>query len=247
MAKPQRKPGVGERLTSFALNRPRQVLAAVFLTGCGGLIAWNALVLQRAHHPAPLFTQKSPAPEAFSPPAQTFSQPLPPARPGAELSDAQAIVPASQPIVTQAPASPSAPRQPSRGGIAEMIRNGGDAGAAVQPAAKTTPPPVPAMAAAPSPARAPAVTDPIAEIIRMGGPVPRPPANVGRSDAGDLVLSGQRALAKLGYGVKVDGFMGAGTRQAIERFEQDRHLPVTGEFSARTTRELSVLSGIAVQ
>jgi peptidoglycan hydrolase-like protein with peptidoglycan-binding domain len=84
-------------------------------------------------------------------------------------------------------------------------------------------------------------------MIRLGGPVPVPPANVGRSDPGDVILSGQRALARLGYSVKVDGAMGTGTRQAIERFEQDRRLPVTGEFSARTIRELSSVSGIAVQ
>jgi peptidoglycan hydrolase-like protein with peptidoglycan-binding domain len=84
-------------------------------------------------------------------------------------------------------------------------------------------------------------------MIRLGGPVPTPPANVGRQDAGDIILSGQRALARLGYSVKVDGMMGPGTRQAIERFEQDRRLPVTGEFSGRTMRELSSLSGIAVQ
>jgi peptidoglycan hydrolase-like protein with peptidoglycan-binding domain len=84
-------------------------------------------------------------------------------------------------------------------------------------------------------------------MIRMGGPVPVPPANVGRSDPGDTILSGQRALARLGYSVKVDGVMGSGTRQAVERFEQDRRLPVTGEFNARTIRELSSHSGIAVQ
>nr|WP_281409345.1 peptidoglycan-binding domain-containing protein [Microvirga terricola] len=78
----------------------------------------------------------------------------------------------------------------------------------------------------------------------MGGPVPTPPANVGKSD---VVLSGQRALAKLGYNVKPDGVMGAGTRQAIERFEQERRLPVTGDFSPRTIRELAAASGIAVQ
>jgi peptidoglycan hydrolase-like protein with peptidoglycan-binding domain len=83
-------------------------------------------------------------------------------------------------------------------------------------------------------------------MIRLGGPVPVPPANVGR-DPGDAVLAGQRALARLGYSVKVDGMMGAGTRQAIERFEQDRRLPVTGELNARTIRELSAASGIAVQ
>jgi peptidoglycan hydrolase-like protein with peptidoglycan-binding domain len=41
--------------------------------------------------------------------------------------------------------------------------------------------------------------------------------------------------------------MGSGTRQAIERFEQDRRLPVTGEFNARTVRELTTASGITVQ
>jgi peptidoglycan hydrolase-like protein with peptidoglycan-binding domain len=84
-------------------------------------------------------------------------------------------------------------------------------------------------------------------MIRMGGPVPVPPANVGRPDPGDTVLAGQRALARLGYSVKVDGVMGSGTRQAIERFEQDRRLPVTGEFNARTVRELATASGITVQ
>lgn len=251
-AKPQRKPGVGERLASYALNHPRQVLAAVFLAGCGGVIAWNALVLQRAHHPAPLFSQRAAAPESgpeFAPeytPAPALSQPLPPARPGTELSVAEVLE--AEPPHSQAavPVSP-APRAASRGAIAELIRNGGDSGSAARPVAKASTAPAQAVAAAPAPARAPTVRDPIAEIIRMGGPVPTPPANVGRSDAGDLVLSGQRALARLGYGVKVDGMMGAGTRQAIERFEQDRRLPVTGEFGPRTVRELSAVSGIMVQ
>jgi peptidoglycan hydrolase-like protein with peptidoglycan-binding domain len=128
-----------------------------------------------------------------------------------------------------------------------MIRNGGEPAPAAQAASRPAQATASAMAAAPSPNRAPTVRDPIAEIIRLGGPVPTPPANVGRADSGDLVLAGQRALARLGYGVKADGLMGAGTRQAIERFEQDRRLPVTGEFSGRTARELSALSGIAVQ
>lgn len=84
-------------------------------------------------------------------------------------------------------------------------------------------------------------------MIRMGGPVPVPPGNVGRTDPGDTILAGQRALARLGYSVKVDGMMGSGTRQAVERFEQERRLPVTGEFNARTMRELSNASGITVQ
>ena len=51
---------------------------------------------------------------------------------------------------------------------------------------------------------------------------------------------------KLGYVVKSDGLMGAGTRKAIEMFEQSRKLPVTGELSPRVMRELSALSGVSV-
>ncbi len=61
------------------------------------------------------------------------------------------------------------------------------------------------------------------------------------------VLAAQRALNKLNYGpVKPDGLMGPGTRQAIERFERDRKLPVTGEPAGRTARELAAASGIAI-
>ncbi len=103
-------------------------------------------------------------------------------------------------------------------------------------------------AAAPAPA-APAARDPIADLIRLGGGAPpAPPAPVGKPDATRTVSAGQRALAKLGYiSAKPDGVMGPGTRQAIERFERERRLPVTGEFSGRTARELSTLSGIAVE
>ncbi len=263
-AKPQRNPGAGERALAFVFSHPRQILAALFLTGCAGAIAWNALALQSARHPAPLFNTREIvlAPE---PAAETDeAQPLPPARPEAQPQGEQASMTAH----SEAPAHPSpapatgaapvaaVPKAPARSPIAEMIRNGGQpAPAPVQPGRPAQEPakspqdlgkaPQAAAPAAPPQAKT-AARDPIAEMIRMGGPVPVPPANVGRPDTGDIVLSGQRALARLGYSVKVDGVMGSGTRQAIERFEQDRRLPVTGEFNARTIRELSSHSGIAV-
>jgi hypothetical protein len=66
------------------------------------------------------------------------------------------------------------------------------------------------------------------------------------TDATPRVAAVQKALMKLGYVVKSDGLMGAGTRKAIEMFEQSRKLPVTGELSPRVMRELSALSGISV-
>ncbi len=63
-----------------------------------------------------------------------------------------------------------------------------------------------------------------------------------------LVSSAQRALTKLGYGpLKSDGLMGVGTRQAIEKFERDRRLPVTGELNPKTIRELAAQSGALVE
>jgi len=54
----------------------------------------------------------------------------------------------------------------------------------------------------------------------------------------DPVLRAQKALSKLGYPVKPDGAMGPGTRAAIEKFERSAKLPVTGEATGRTLREL---------
>jgi hypothetical protein len=247
-AKPQRKPGIAERAVDFVFSHPRQLLAALFLTGCGGAIAWNALALQSSRHPAPLFNTREIVLAPEPPPEVEADQILPPARPGGQPHE-EAAAPVLHGAVADAPAPPaadapagSASKPQSRSPIAEMIRSGGQPVPAAAPPVRTQ---QSAPAVAPPAART-AARDPIAEMIRMGGPVPVPPANVGRPDAGDSVLAGQRALARLGYSVKVDGLMGPGTRQAIERFEQDRRLPVTGELNTRTARELSAASGIAV-
>lgn len=239
---------MGERLVTHIVSNPGRVAAALLLTGCAGAIAWNALVLQNVRHPAPLFNAREEAlaeePMQLSPLA---AQPLPPARPGDDASEVQALAAHEQPLQLVPPPAETtppapAPRAPSRSVIGDLIRSNG------------VPAPQPQrtqQAAAPAPAQAPAraqtVRDPIAEMIRLGGPVPTPPANVGQTNSGDTVLSGQRALSRLGYRLKVDGEMGPGTRQAIQRFEQDRRLPVTGTFNARTIRELSAASGILVQ
>jgi hypothetical protein len=72
------------------------------------------------------------------------------------------------------------------------------------------------------------------------------PAQSASADATPRVVAVQKALVKLGYVVKSDGVMGAGTRKAVEMFEQSRKLPVTGELSPRVMRELSALSGVPV-
>ena len=79
--------------------------------------------------------------------------------------------------------------------------------------------------AAPAPVRA---NDPIAELI---APSKR-------------VLAIQRALAEFGYGqIAPSGVYDPETRAAIEKFERDHRLPVTGQISERFVRELSAMTG----
>jgi peptidoglycan hydrolase-like protein with peptidoglycan-binding domain len=76
-------------------------------------------------------------------------------------------------------------------------------------------------------------------------------AGAGHSDAiGDILASSrrviglQRALAQYGYGqIKATGTVDAETRAAIEKFERERRLPVTGQPSERVVRELAGLTG----
>lgn len=244
--------GLAKRGLAFAARYPLEILISLALASAGGAITWNALALQTTHHPAPLFGRakgEGPAP-------------LPPARPSLAAPAAPAPVPAPLPVVATAPTSPPAPapatpaRPAARDGIGDLIRTGEAPAAA--PAARPAPParpaaPAPAVAAPPrditssvaSAPQAPARSG-IGDLIRLGDPAPIPPAFVGKPEV-NRVAAAQRALAKLGYGaMKVDGVMGSGTKQAIERFERDRRLPVTGDLTPRTARELASASGLPV-
>jgi peptidoglycan hydrolase-like protein with peptidoglycan-binding domain len=58
------------------------------------------------------------------------------------------------------------------------------------------------------------------------------------------VLALQRALAEYGYGqIKPTGVIDADTKAAIERFERERRLPITGQLSDRVARELGSVTG----
>ncbi len=85
----------------------------------------------------------------------------------------------------------------------------------------------------------------------------RPPAPIpvsSRSDpVGDLIIASrrvaavQRALTDYGYGqLKPTGTVGSDTQAAIQKFERDRKLPITGQMSDRLVRELSAATGRAI-
>jgi peptidoglycan hydrolase-like protein with peptidoglycan-binding domain len=86
--------------------------------------------------------------------------------------------------------------------------------------------------------------------VSRAEPPPRPPAAIRTAAtaksqaAGGRVVAVQRALADYGYGqLTPNGVLGPETRAAIERFERERKLPVTGQISQRLTRELAAVTG----
>ncbi len=82
--------------------------------------------------------------------------------------------------------------------------------------------------------------DLIAALIKSDAPVEA------EKPASPKVAAAQRALQKVGFVVKPDGVFGLGTRQALEKFERDRGLPVTGALAGRTVKELAAQSGVAI-
>ena len=134
---------------------------------------------------------------------------------------ARPALPVSAPVPSAVP--PAVPLPPQR---------------PLEKTAAPQPQPAPVVTPAQRPVEAPP-RDQIGALLSAGTPAPA-------TDPAPRIVAAQKALMKLGYVVKADGIMGAGTRKAIEMFEQSRKLPVTGDLSARVMRELSALSGVVV-
>lgn len=100
-----------------------------------------------------------------------------------------------------------------------------------------------------------AVTKPVPPVAVSG--TLRPPAAipVSKNDpVGDLIVSTrrvaavQRALTEYGYGqLKPTGIIGTDTQAAIQKFERDRKMPVTGQLSDKLIRDLVILTGRPIE
>jgi peptidoglycan hydrolase-like protein with peptidoglycan-binding domain len=90
-----------------------------------------------------------------------------------------------------------------------------------------------------------------ATIASTGAAPARPSSQPARNDANATapapskrILTVQRVLSDYGYGqIKPTGVVDADTQIAIEKFERERKLPVTGQPSDRVVRELSAIIG----
>jgi hypothetical protein len=95
-----------------------------------------------------------------------------------------------------------------------------------------------ATSAPPAPS-SPPVAAASSAILRPPAPIPAVSAIGSRR-----VAAVQRVLTEYGYGqLKATGVIGADTQAAIQRFERERKMPVTGQMSDRLVRELAVVTG----
>lgn len=81
-----------------------------------------------------------------------------------------------------------------------------------------------------------------------GTATPRPPASgdaaTDQATPSSRIVAVQRALTEYGYGqIKTTGLSDPDTQRAIEKFERERKLPVTGQISDRLIRELAEMTG----
>ena len=215
------------RAAVFVLKRPAATAALVLALGTATGVALNATVLQKGRHPAPLVATRAPEkPEPRVPP-----QPKP-APVAAVKTDAAAPAPAK-------PAQPL-PKAELVKAIQTELRTrklyAGKADGALGPRT------VQAIRSFEKQERLPETGKPSEALLKLL----RAPKKVAAPSPG-TVTSVQKLLTSLGYGpLKTDGTLNPEMRQAIERFELDRGLPVTGHVNERLIHELERITGASI-
>jgi peptidoglycan hydrolase-like protein with peptidoglycan-binding domain len=218
-------------------QHPREFVGLVMATLATFAIFTNALFLQKGPHPAPIFATR---------PVVRQTVPLAPPRPQvAQPASATAPAPAPAPdvLANRTQTISDIQRELNKRGFYDGAVDGvwgARTDAAARDFAQATGFKMNVEAndallrailasnakrAAAEPAR---TNDPIAALIAPQRPV----------------LAIQRALGDFGYGpLKPTGLYDSPTRAAIEKFERDHKLPVTGQISDRFVRELSSMTG----
>jgi len=226
--------GVG-RITAAITNHPREFAGIVMATVAIFAIFINALFLQQGRHPAPIFATRP-----FTAQQRPVALPRPRAATSAAASPAVAPVAIAR---SQAQIIGDIQRELARKGFYDGEPDGiwgAKTDAAARDfahaaalkinvdASETLLRTIVATNVQRTRTAAPARSDPIAELIM---PTKR-------------VLAVQRALADFGYGqIKPTGVYDPATQAAVEKFEHDRRLPITGQITDEVVRELAAVTG----
>jgi len=262
-----------DRGAAVAVERPsilealgwsaRDAVAFVVAVSAAILILVNTLFLQPGPHPAPMVKSSvaaimPPSPVQSPTLAAATSTTLPSPRPP-EAASPKAEQPKTTTTAAITPATPATPARPaviadiqrelSRRGFYDGVVDGRygprtdasirdfEQAAGLRPSAE--PNEVLLRSIRNSPVRSKSALRP---------PAPIPPAKP--DPIGDLiapskqVVAVQRALSEFGYGqIKPTGVVDPETQSAIQKFERERKLPVTGQLSHRVVRELAAITG----
>ncbi len=222
-------------LLRWMREHPLDSLASALATFGAIAILCNALFMQSGPHPAPIFANK-PAPVAVAGGQDALLLPRP--RPDSR-SDLTAV-----PVRPRADVMAEIQRELAKRGFYDGPADGVygpktdsairdfEQAAGLRPSAQPNDVLLQTLQRSAVKAKPvvapPARPDPIAELLSPNR----------------RVIAIQRALADFGYGqIKPTGFIGPETKAAIERFERERQLPLTGQLSERLTRELTAMTG----
>ena len=199
------------------LHSPKDTLAGLVAAAAVSAIVANALFLQTGRHPAPMFGTVINLP---APSPVSLSSPLPRPRPvGADTSP---LEPKATEFRVEPKPAEKTPEKPAE--TTASTPRGGDP--MTNLVIKSTAPTPPAVA-----------------IARPPAPIP-----VQQSPAARRLAGVQRALAEYGYGnLKITGAMNGETQAAIQAFERQHKIPVTGQLSDRLLRELAAAIGHPVE
>ena len=200
------------------LHSPKDTVAgAVAFTAVSAIIA-NAIFMQAGRHPSPMFGGSVAVPMAAPAPASPLPRPRPieaAAKP-ADETRLDARLPEAKSVEIR-PVEAKPVETKSADPPAHLVKVPG----------------------------APSVVS--TSVIRPPAPIP-PPSRI--DPVGDLITSShrvasvQRALTEYGYGqLKPSGTVGSDTQAAIQKFERDRKMPVTGQITDRLVHELTAMTG----
>jgi peptidoglycan hydrolase-like protein with peptidoglycan-binding domain len=234
--------GNGGGLASAVARHPREFVGGLMAAIAVVSISTNALFMQKGPHPAPIFATRPiqqqqstiapPQPVLAPPPAQSLAQPG--LAPSSLAAEPQALN--REQLVS------NIQRELGRRGFYDGVVDGiwgAKTDAATRDFIQTA-----GVRLNPEPG------DLLLRAILSSGAKGRPAEPVRNDPIAELiapskrVLAIQRALSDFGYGqIKPTGQYDPETRTAIEKFERDHRLPVTGQISDRVVLELAAMTG----
>ena len=210
-------------LLRMLLHSPKDMVAGLIAFAAVSAIIGNAIFLQAGRHPSPMFGSSVVVPLPMPSTVNLLPKPRPAdatLRPGDAKLDSRLLD--ARPVDGKSDRAdkPVESRAAAADPMAGLVKS-------------TTNPPANSAAAARPPAPIPtAARDPLGDLI----------VNSRR------VAAVQRALTEYGYGqLKPTGTVGSDTQAAIQRFERERKLPVTGQVSDRMIRELATVTGRPIE